>query len=68
MSKENKSYEYRNKNGVTFGITQANGDTMAYINGSYVAKAESDSELEAILDHFSHADFNVTRKYLGLEN
>lgn len=46
------SYEYKNKNGETFGIVTAESGTMAYINGSYVAQAETEKELEEILDHF----------------
>ena len=36
------SYEYKNKNGETFGIVTAESGTMAYINGSYVAQAETE--------------------------
>lgn len=49
-------YQYTNKNGETFGITHTESSTMAYINGSYVAQAETDRELEEVLDHFSHTD------------
>lgn len=59
-------YQYTNKNGETFGITHTEGSTMAYINGSYVAQAETEKELEEILDHFSHADTNTTRNYIGV--
>lgn len=38
---------------------------MAYINGSYVAQAETEKELEEILDHFSHADISETLRYIG---
>lgn len=34
-------YQYTNKNGETFGITHTESSTMAYINGSYVAQAET---------------------------
>lgn len=59
------SYEYKNKNGETFGIVTAESGTMAYINGSYVAQAETKKELEEILDHFSHADISETLRYIG---
>lgn len=59
-------YQYTNKNGETFGITNAEGSTMAYINGSYVAQAETEKELEKVLDHFSHADINKTLNYTGV--
>ena len=65
------SYEYKNKNGETFGIVTAESGTMAYINGSYVAQAETEkgilteAELEEILDHFSHADISETLRYIG---
>ena len=39
-------YQYTNKNGVAFGINHTEGSTMAYINGSYVAQAETEKELE----------------------
>lgn len=61
------SYEYKNKNGETFGIVTAESGTMAYINGSYVAQAETEKELEEILDHFSHADISETLRYIGAE-
>ena len=67
MKKENKSYEYINANGENFRIVQAAESTMAYINGSYVAQAETDKELEAILDHFSHADVEATKNYFGIK-
>lgn len=60
------SYEYKNKNGETFGIVTAESGTMAYINGSYVAQAETEKELEEILDHFSHADISETLRYIGV--
>ena len=59
------SYEYKNKNGETFGIVTAESGTTAYINGSYVAQAETEKELEEILDHFSHADISETLRYIG---
>lgn len=59
-------YQYTNKNGATFGISHTESSTMAYINGSYVAQAETERELEEILDHFSHADTNTTRNYIGI--
>ena len=59
------SYEYKNKNEETFGIVTAESGTMAYINGSYVAQAETEKELEEILDHFSHADISETLRYIG---
>lgn len=59
------AYEYKNKNGETFGIVTAESGTMAYINGSYVAQAETEKELEEILDHFSHADISETLRYIG---
>lgn len=59
-------YQYTNKNGETFGITNAEGSTMAYINGSYVAQAETEKELEEVLDHFSHADIKKTLNYTGI--
>ncbi len=59
-------YQYTNKNGETFGITNAEGSTMAYINGSYVAQAETEKELEDVLDHFSHADIKKTLDYTGI--
>ena len=43
-------YQYTNKNGETFGITHTESSTMAYINGSYVAQAETDGELEEVLE------------------
>lgn len=60
-------YQYTNKNGATFGITHTESSTMAYVNGNYIAQAETDKELEEILDHFSHADINKTAQYLGLD-
>lgn len=45
-------YQYTNKNGEIFGISHTEESTMAYINGSYVAQAETEKELEEILDHF----------------
>lgn len=59
-------YQYTNKNGETFGIAHTEGSTMAYINGSYVAQAETEKELEEILDHFSHADIKRTLDYTGI--
>lgn len=59
-------YQYTNKNGETFGIAHTEGSTMAYINGSYVAQAETEKELEEILDHFSHADIKKTLDYAGI--
>lgn len=59
-------YQYTNKNGETFGISHTDSSTMAYVNGSYVAQAETEKELEEILDHFSHADTNTTRNYIGI--
>ena len=59
-------YQYTNKNGATFGITHAESTTMAYINGSYVAQAETDGELEEVLDHFSHTDIKKTLDYTGI--
>ena len=60
-------YQYTNKNGATFGITHTESSTMAYVNGNYIAQAETEKELEEILDHFSHADINKTAHYLGLD-
>lgn len=59
-------YQYTNKNGEIFGIAHTEGSTMAYINGSYVAQAETEKELEEILDHFSHADIKRTLDYTGI--
>lgn len=59
-------YQYTNKNGDFFGITHAEGSTMAYINGSYVAQAETEKELEEVLDHFSHTDIKRTLDYTGI--
>lgn len=59
-------YQYTNKNGETFGITHTESSTMAYINGSYVAQAETDRELEEVLDHFSHTDVKKTLDYTGI--
>ena len=59
-------YQYKNTKGETFGIIHTEDSTMAYINGCYVAQAETERELEEILDHLSHADTNVTKRYLGL--
>ena len=59
-------YQYTNKNGETFGITNTEGSTMAYINGSYVAQAETEKELEEVLDHFSHTDIKRTLDYTGI--
>ena len=59
-------YQYKNKNGETFGITHTEGSTMAYINGSYVAQAETEKELEEVLDHFSHTDIKRTLDYTGI--
>lgn len=59
-------YQYTNKNGETFGISHTEESTMAYINGSYVAQAETEKELEEILDHFSHADIKRTLDYTGI--
>lgn len=36
------AYQYTNKNGETFGITHTENSTIAYINGSYVAQAETE--------------------------
>ena len=60
-------YQYTNKNGETFGITHTEGSTMAYINGSYVAQAETEKELEEVLDHFSHTDIKRTLDYTGIK-
>lgn len=57
---------YQYTNGATFGINHTESSTMAYINGSYVAQAETEKELKEILDHFSHADTNTTRNYIGV--
>lgn len=59
-------YQYTNKNGEIFGISHTEESTMAYINGSYVAQAETEKELEEILDHFSHADIKRTLDYTGI--
>lgn len=59
-------YQYTNKNGETFGITHTESSTMAYINGSYVAQAETDGELEEVLDYFSHTDIKKTLDYTGI--
>lgn len=59
-------YQYTNAKGETFGIIHSESSTMAYINGSYVAEAETETELEKILDHFSHANPETTKRYLGL--
>lgn len=59
-------YQYTNKNGETFGITHTESSIMAYINGSYVAQAETDRELEEVLDHFSHTDIKKTLDYTGI--
>ena len=59
-------YQYTNKNGETVGITHTESSTMAYINGSYVAQAETDRELEEVLDHFSHTDIKKTLDYTGI--
>lgn len=59
-------YQYTNKNGEIFGITHTEGSTMAYINGSYVAQAETEKELEEVLDHFSHTDIKRTLDYTGI--
>ena len=61
-----KNYQYTNKNGETFGITHTESSTMAYINGSYVAQAETEKELEEVLDHFSHSDIKRTLDYTGI--
>lgn len=60
-------YQYTNKNGETFGISHTEGSTMAYINGSYVAQAETEKELEEVLDHFSHTDIKRTLDYVGVK-
>lgn len=60
------SYQYTNKNGDTFGIVHTESSTLAYIGGSCVAKAETDKELEEILDNFSHTDVNRTLNYIGI--
>lgn len=39
---------------------------MAYINGSYVAQAETEKELEEVLDHFSHTNIKKTLDYTGI--
>lgn len=61
--------QYRNKNGDVFDISveNSNGEAMAFVNGNYIAKASTESELEDILDHFSHANPDTTMNYLGLE-
>ena len=59
-------YQYTNKNGETFGISHTEESTMAYINGSYVAQAETEKELEEVLDHFSHTDIKRTLDYTGI--
>ena len=59
--------QYTNKNGMIFGVIEAESSTMAYINGNYVAQAETEKELENILDHFSHANPEITKRYLGLK-
>ena len=59
-------YQYTNKNGETFGITHTESSTMDYINVLYVAQAETDRELEEVLDHFSHTDIKKTLDYTGI--
>lgn len=59
--------QYKNKNGEMFGIINSESSAMAYLHGSYVAQAETKTELEEILDHFSHADQETTKRYLGIE-
>ena len=59
--------EYRNKNGERFDISITHGDYMAHVNGNYVAKADTQDELEEILDHLSHANPDTTMNYLGLK-
>lgn len=59
-------HQYTNKNGEKFGIFHTEGSTMAYINGSYVAQAETERELEEVLDHFSHSDIKKTLDYTGI--
>ena len=59
-------YQYKNKNGETFGITHTESSTMAYINGSYVEQAETEKDLEEVLDHFSHTDIKKTLDYTGI--
>ena len=59
--------EYKNKNGERFDISITHGDYMAHVNGNYVAKADTQDELEEILDHLSHADTRKTAQYLGLD-
>lgn len=59
-------YQYTNAKGETFGIVHSESSSIAYINGSYVAEAETEIELEEILDHFSHANQETTKHYLGL--
>lgn len=60
-------YQYTNKNGLNFGINHTKSSTMAYVNGNYIAQAETDKELEKLLDHFSHSDISKTTQYLGLD-
>lgn len=57
-------YQYTNKHGETFGITTTESSTMAYINGSYVAQAETEKELEKVLDHFTHTTTRQTLNYI----
>ena len=59
-------YQYKNKNGETFVITHTESSTMAYINGSYVEQAETEKDLEEVLDHFSHTDIKKTLDYTGI--
>lgn len=61
--------QYRNKNGEVFDISveNTNGEAIAFVNGNYIAKASTESELEEILDHLSHADTRRTAQYLGLD-
>jgi len=61
--------QYTNKNGQRFDISVENehGQAMAFIEGKYIASASTETELEDILDHLSHATTNNTARYLGLQ-
>ena len=52
--------QYKNANGKIFGIVHSESSTIAYCNGSFVAEAETERELENILETISLSNTTTT--------
>lgn len=61
-------HQYTNANGDTFGVTITENESVAFLEGKFVAKASTETELEEILDHISHANKETTMRYIGIES